>query len=62
MNITLNYFFFYRIYKAVVRSYYPEFTEDQIVDLKEKEFSCWLQYYVSYKRKFKNFGGNLYIN
>ncbi|CAE5974898.1 unnamed protein product [Arabidopsis arenosa] len=32
---------------AVVRSYYPEFTEDQIVDLKEKEFSSWLQYYVS---------------
>lgn len=32
---------------GVIRFYYPDYTEDQLNLLKQRDFPSWLKYYVS---------------
>lgn len=32
---------------GIVRSYYPDYTEDQLDLVKQRDFAAWLNFYVS---------------
>ncbi|XP_010518611.1 PREDICTED: uncharacterized protein LOC104793884 [Camelina sativa] len=36
-----------RIYMALIRSYYPTYTEEQLDEHKQRDFAPWLKYYVN---------------